>query len=66
MRHLEKLVVRVAASLKVVAMIVDDRMLQGTVPWHSFMRPGGEQKAAFRSDGLPLRTSMASTRKLYF
>jgi len=51
-RHLEKLVVRVAASLKVVAMIVDDRMLQGTVPWHSFMRPGGERKAAFRSDGL--------------
>ena len=51
MRHLEKLVVRVAASLKVVAMIVDDRMLQGNVPWHSFMRPG-EQKAAFRSKRL--------------
>jgi hypothetical protein len=51
-RHLEKLVVRVAASLKVVAMIVDDRMLQGTVPWHSFMRPGGERKAAFRSKKL--------------
>jgi hypothetical protein len=51
-RHLEKLVVRVAASLKVVAMIVDDRMLQGTVPWHSFMRPGGERKAAFRSKRL--------------
>ena len=50
--HLEKLVVRVAASLKVVAMIVEDRMLQGTVPWHSFMRPGGERKAAFRSDRL--------------
>ena len=43
---LEKLVVRVAASLKVVAMIVDDRLLQGTAPWHSFMRPGGERKAA--------------------
>jgi hypothetical protein len=42
-------VVRVAASLKIVAMIVDDRMLRGTVPWHSFMRPGGERKAAFRS-----------------
>jgi hypothetical protein len=52
LRALEKLVVRVAASLKVVAMIVDDRMLQGTVPWHSFMRPGAERKAAFRSDGL--------------
>jgi len=51
-RHLEKLVVRVAASLKVVAMILDDRMLQGTVPWHSFMRPGGERKAAFRSKRL--------------
>jgi acetoacetyl-CoA synthetase len=50
--HLEKLVVRVAASLKVVAMIVDDRMLQGTVPWHSFMRPGGKRKAAFRSKRL--------------
>ena len=51
-RHLEKLALRVAASLKVVAMIVDDRMLQGTVPWHSFMRPGGERKAAFRSTKL--------------
>ena len=50
--HLEKLVVRVAASLKVVAMIVDDRLLQGTAPWHSFMRPGGERKAAFRSKRL--------------
>ena len=49
---LEKLVVRVAASLKVVAMIVDDRLLQGTAPWHSFMRPGGERKAAFRSKRL--------------
>ena len=43
---------RFAASLKVVAMIVDDRMLQGTVPWHSFMRAGGERKAAFRSKRL--------------
>jgi acetoacetyl-CoA synthetase len=51
-RHLEKLVVRVAASLRVVAVIVDDRMLQGTAPWHSFMRPGGERKAAFRSQRL--------------
>jgi acetoacetyl-CoA synthetase len=51
-RHLEKLVVRVVAFLKVVAMIVDDRMLRGAVPWHSFMRPGGERKAAFRSGGL--------------
>jgi hypothetical protein len=51
-RHLEKLVVRVIASLKVVAMIVDDRMLHGAVPWHSFMRPGGERKAAFRSERL--------------
>jgi hypothetical protein len=51
-RHLEKLVVRVAASLKVVAMVVDDRMLNGTVPWHSFMRPGGERRAAFCSKKL--------------
>jgi acetoacetyl-CoA synthetase len=51
-RHLEKLVVRVAASIKVVAMIVDDRMLHGTVPWHSFMRPDGERTAAFRSERL--------------
>ena len=43
---------RVAASLKVVAMIVDDRMLRGAAPWHSFMRPGGERTAAFRSDVL--------------
>jgi acetoacetyl-CoA synthetase len=51
-RHLEKLVMRVAASFKVAAMIVDDRMLHGAVPWHSFMRPGGERKAAFRSKWL--------------
>ena len=51
-RHLEKLGVRAAASLKTVAMIVDDRMLHGAVPWHSFMRPGGERKAAFRSERL--------------
>jgi hypothetical protein len=51
-RHLDKLVLRVATSLKVVAMIVDDRMLQGSVPWHSFRRPGGERKAAFRSNRL--------------
>jgi acetoacetyl-CoA synthetase len=51
-RHLAKLVVRVAAALKVVAIIVDDRMLRGEVPWHSFMRPGGQRKAAFRSDKL--------------
>jgi acetoacetyl-CoA synthetase len=51
-RHLEKLGVRIAASLKVAAMIVDDRMLKGNVPWHSFMRPGGERKAAFRSERL--------------
>jgi acetoacetyl-CoA synthetase len=51
-RHLEKLVVRVAMSLKVLAMIVDDRMLHGTAPWHSFMRPGGERSAAFRSEVL--------------
>jgi acetoacetyl-CoA synthetase len=51
-RHLEKLVLRVAASFKIVAMIVDDRMLHGAAPWNSFMRPGGERKAAFRSERL--------------
>jgi hypothetical protein len=51
-RHLEKLVTRVASFLKVVAMIVDDRMLHGVVPWHSFMRPGGVPKVAFRSGRL--------------
>jgi hypothetical protein len=51
-RHLEKLVACIAVSLKVVAMIVDDRMLRGTVPWHSFMRPGGERGAAFLSKTL--------------
>jgi acetoacetyl-CoA synthetase len=51
-RHLEKLVVRIVAFLRVVAMIVDDRMLHGVVPWHSLMRPGGERKAAFRSETL--------------
>jgi hypothetical protein len=51
-QHLAKLVVRVSVSLKVAAMIVDDRMLRGVVPWHSFMRPGGERKAAFRSERL--------------
>jgi hypothetical protein len=51
-RHLEKVGVHVAAALKVVGMIVDDRMLKGTVPWHSFMRPGGVRKAAFRSERL--------------
>jgi hypothetical protein len=51
-RHLEKLVVRVAVSFRVVAMIVDNRMLHGAVPWHSFMRPGGDRKAAFRSNWL--------------
>jgi len=51
-RHLDRLVVRVATSLKVVAMIVDDRMLNRAAPWHSFMRPGGERKAAFRSEVL--------------
>ena len=51
-RHLDKLVVCVVAFLKVVAMIIDDRMVHGAVPWQSFMRPGGERKAAFRSEGL--------------
>jgi hypothetical protein len=51
-RHSEKLVLRVAASLKVVAIVVEDRMLKGTVPWHSFVRPGGQRRAAFCSKNL--------------
>src|SRR5216684_9112169 len=51
-RHTEKLVARIATSLRVVAMIVDERMLGGHAPWHSFARPGGKRKAAFRSDKL--------------
>jgi hypothetical protein len=49
-RHLEKFVVRIATTLKVPAMIVEDRRLRGAAPWHSLMRPGGERKAAFRSE----------------
>jgi hypothetical protein len=51
-RHTEKVVARIAASLKVVAMIVDERTLQGCTPWHSFARPGGRRQAAFRSNQL--------------
>jgi hypothetical protein len=42
-------VARIATSLRVVAMIVDERMLRGGLPWHSFARPGGKRTAAFRS-----------------
>jgi len=48
-RHTEKLVARIAASLRVVALIVDERTLRGQLPWHSFARPGGKRVAAFRS-----------------
>jgi len=51
-RHTEKIVARIAASLGVVAMIVDERMLRGRAPWHSFARPGGRRTAAFRSNKL--------------
>jgi hypothetical protein len=51
-RHSEKLAARIAASFGVVAMIVDERMLRGRPPWHSFARRGGARKAAFRSDRL--------------
>jgi hypothetical protein len=51
-RHLDKLVVNIAVTLKVVALIVDERMLRGATPWHSFQRPGGERQAAFRSKTL--------------
>jgi len=51
-RHLAKVALRAAVSLGDVAMIVDDRMLRGAAPWYSFMRPGGRQNAAYRSDAL--------------
>lgn len=51
-KHLEKMVARVAVSFGTVAMIVDDRMLQGVVPWHSFIRPDGKRNAAYRSSTL--------------
>jgi len=51
-RHLAKLVVRIAVSLRIVATIVDDRMLHGVAPWYSFIRPDGKRNAAFRSDKL--------------
>ncbi len=51
-RHTERIVARIAVSLRVVAMIVDERMLRGHAPWHSFARPGGRRTAAFRSDKL--------------
>jgi hypothetical protein len=51
-RYLEAATVRIAVALKVVALMIDDRMLGGARPWHSFLRPGGERKAAFRSTKL--------------
>jgi len=43
---------RIAAALGVAAMIVDERMLRGRIPWHSFARRGGPKQAAFRSTKL--------------
>jgi hypothetical protein len=51
-RNAAKIVAHLAAALRVVAMIVDERMLGGHIPWHSFTRPGGKRTAAFRSDKL--------------
>ena len=51
-RHVEEFVVRVLASLRAVAMIVDERVLCGRVPRCSFTRPGGKHQAAFRSKTL--------------
>ena len=48
-RHSERIATKIAASFGVVGMIVDERMLRGHVPWHSFARPGGKRQAAFRS-----------------
>jgi len=51
-RHTEKVAARIAAALGVAAMIVDERMLRGRIPWHSFARRGGPKQAAFRSTKL--------------
>jgi hypothetical protein len=59
-------VVRVAEPLKIVAMIVDDRMLHGAVPRHSLPRPGENARQRFAQISLLWRTSMVSTRKPCF
>jgi hypothetical protein len=51
-RHTEKASAYIATAFGVAAMIVDERMLRGRIPWHSFERRGGPKQAAFRSSKL--------------
>jgi acetoacetyl-CoA synthetase len=51
-RHSERVATILAARVRVVGMIVDNRLLGQHVPWNSFERPSGPQNAAFRSDRL--------------
>jgi hypothetical protein len=48
-KYADRLALAVAADLKVVGMIVDERYLRGHKIWHSFPRPGGARTAAFKS-----------------
>jgi hypothetical protein len=51
-KYADRLVLAVAADLKVVGTIVDERTLRGHKIWHSFPRPGGARTAAFKSSKL--------------
>jgi hypothetical protein len=48
-RHAARVVTTVMATSRVVAMIVEERMLHGQTIWHSFERPGGKRLGSFRS-----------------
>src|SRR5262245_45585331 len=49
-RYADRLVLRVAVDLKVIAMLVEERMLRGHEIWYSVLRPGAV--AAFKSSEL--------------
>jgi hypothetical protein len=51
-KYADRLVLAVAADLKVVGTIVDERTLRGHKIWNSFPRPGGARTAAFKSSKL--------------
>ncbi len=52
-RHLDRVALAAAVGFRCVAMVVDERVLRGHAPWHSFARPGGAYLGAFRSkDGV--------------
>lgn len=51
--HLDRIAVAAAVHFRTVAMVVEERILRGHRPWHSFARPGGGQPGAFKSkDGV--------------